>query len=182
MNCPITNKPCSKPKTIHVTDILNGEPYKFELCDECGVNLIQDLNIKKTENAKSLMPPNISALISMIDKLVEENAVGIQTYECPKCGFSYENLAKTSRFGCANCYTFFAEYAVDILARCQVGLNHIGKTPTNLDCYYVINTPSEKIALLNEKLKRAIDSENYEIAAIIKNKIKELENEGRNEV
>ena len=36
-NCPLTGKPCSKPKTIHITDLEENQVKDMHLCEECGV-------------------------------------------------------------------------------------------------------------------------------------------------
>ncbi len=41
MYCPLTGKPCSHPKNIHVAESVDGEPSHMHICQECAVDLEQ---------------------------------------------------------------------------------------------------------------------------------------------
>lgn len=48
---------------------------------------------------------------------------------CLTCGMTLGELERTSRPGCPECYTVFAEQLAPVIAGCQHGPRHKGKVP-----------------------------------------------------
>jgi len=86
---------------------------------------------------------------------------------CKACGLQRAEFRKNSRLGCAGCYDVFAEDLVPMLADMQKGLSHVGKTPSRVK----IGT---ELGELEKELKRAVEAENYERAAGIRDRIHAL--------
>lgn len=148
MICPFSKEPCNNPKYFHVDDLINGEIHQLDLCASCFL-----------EHYKILGPEQ--QLNSIISSILELNK------SC-SCGLSLLELSKNKRFGCKNCYSFFKNELNIFLKICQDKPIHCGKKP--------FNEKLEEIDALKEKMKKAIEVENYEIAGILRDKIKELNN------
>lgn len=144
--CPITNAPCSNCKSYQITDVQKGEIIQIEICEKCAMYKYKSFNIDHSI------------------KIEEKN---LKT--CKGCNSSYSDLLEKSRIGCEHCYDAFCENILDLLRRCQVSNKHIGKKPKIYK-----NTCKEQIDLFHQKMKIAVDSENYEEAAILKENIKKL--------
>lgn len=144
--CPITNTPCSNCKTYQITDIQNGEIIQIEICEKCAIYNCKSFNI------------NDSILIQKK-----------RSQTCKGCNSNYSDLLEKSRIGCEHCYDTFCENILELLQRCQVSNKHIGKKPKINN-----NICNQQIDLLKQKMQIAVDSENYEEAAILKEKIKKL--------
>jgi len=169
--CPLTGKPCSKPKSIHITDLNENAVTDTHLCEECGINYSKNiLHVK----LPSITPSSLDSLINLIDNITNLD-VSVVHRKCT-CGSTYKNIVEKSRFGCAKCYTTFRELAIELFGRCQDGLKHTGKVPSTWEDDILNETTKEKIRKLKEKIRKAVEIENYEVAAELKKMIEDLEN------
>jgi protein arginine kinase activator len=81
--------------------------------------------------------------------------------------------SKDGRLGCSHCYVAFEPHLRPLLRRLHGGTQHIGKV-------YLPPNPSvaqreERLAGLRRKLSKAVESEDFERAAQIRDLIKSLE-------
>ena len=91
---------------------------------------------------------------------------------CSKCGKSLEEFTRTGLLGCENCYDEFASYILPHLNQTQAKVLHVGKKPGKKE--KKVNPEYEK---LKKELSAAVEAEEYEKAAQIQAKIKEMEKE-----
>lgn len=83
---------------------------------------------------------------------------------CPDCGWTLRDLRQTSRLGCPNDYEVFADYVGEMLERLHGHEQHVDWREDNL------------LDQLNAELDTAVNQEDYESAARIRDRIQELEN------
>ena len=91
---------------------------------------------------------------------------------CPNCYSTYEEYRETGKLGCSRCYEAFEEQIKPILKNIYGYEEYIGKIPKKDDSHIYI---SNEIRILKEDLNRAVEQEEYEKAANIRDKIKDLE-------
>lgn len=88
---------------------------------------------------------------------------------CSCCGATFADISKSGRCGCSECYDTFYEQLLPQLKRIHGSAEYVGKK---------INVTEKKslesIGELNVILKKLIDEENYEQAAIVRDEIKKL--------
>jgi len=94
--------------------------------------------------------------------------------KCPVCGFTQADFKKTGRLGCSNCYTVFADGIAPMLKNMHKGTAHTGKTPA---AFQKIREHGEKIKTLQENLTKAIEAEEFELAANLRDQIRQMEAE-----
>ena len=84
---------------------------------------------------------------------------------------SISNMLK--KFGCAECYSTFSREIHFLLEKMGAQSTHRGKLPRGLSTYkrYLVD-----VVKLKEGLKQALKREDYEKAARIRDRIRELEN------
>ena len=95
---------------------------------------------------------------------------------CPACGGTLQDFRHTGRLGCAQCYTTFESHLRDLLRRLHGSSQHVGER-------YAATTPpagtpagpARAAGELREQLKRAIEEENFELAAELRDRLKVLE-------
>jgi protein arginine kinase activator len=92
--------------------------------------------------------------------------------KCNKCGMTIEEFQGTGKLGCSACYDTFGENLKPLIRRLHGSLEHTGKIPSRLSRGVSI---TREIARLKELLNKAIEREEYEKAAEIRDKIKSLE-------
>ena len=83
---------------------------------------------------------------------------------CPNCGVRLVDLRKTGRVGCANCYEVFRKQILPLLKRVHGSVVHEGFVPVS---------PEAPVGLprLREELRRAIEAEDFEQAARLRDRI-----------
>lgn len=89
--------------------------------------------------------------------------------QCPNCKCSRMDIVKKGRVGCTECFRVFAKEIPQLLKKMQGEVYHKGLTPKKQG-----NTFTNKVASLTKKLHEAIQQENYEEAALLRDKIKSL--------
>ena len=92
--------------------------------------------------------------------------------ECPHCGIKFVEFRNTGRLGCPHDYQEFREELTPLLENIHGETRHVGKTPRRLPQNK--QTQSELMQLRN-RLKQAINKEDYEEAAKLRDKIRTLE-------
>lgn len=153
-----------------LTQIVNGQVTDLALCEACarakGLFDPQSLTF-----AEKFFPEEFKA---KVDKLVRELAEGGQEKEqtkkkadvlttCPVCQFPLETYRKTGRLGCPDCYTVFSR-ELDIFS------------PPDTKEASLQNTIEEEQtrSSLEKKLQDAIAREDYETAALLRDKLNNL--------
>lgn len=151
------------------------------LCEKCGMNLAslhlsQNINGKKTEMhvcqscAAQMGYLGADSLFSTdFFNLLTPNIAGHA--RCPGCGETYEEYKATKRIGCTQCYTHFASFLDPVLKKVHGSAVHTGKLPKKASAALKMKRESERLRRL---LQEAIQNEEFEKAAHIRDKIKEL--------
>ena len=91
--------------------------------------------------------------------------------KCSRCGFSQADFKKSGRLGCPECYRTFAEGLSGLLKTMHKGVRHVGKAPEALR---QTRENVDRLKTLQKKLAKAVEEENYEAAATLRDEIKNL--------
>ena len=91
---------------------------------------------------------------------------------CDRCGTKFAEFKKTGFFGCDRCHEVFGRYFVNIIKQIHGSTTHEGKAPLGLQSEVV---SKKHLRTLRMRLKRCIESEEYERAAELRDKIASLE-------
>ena len=116
-----------------------------------------------------------SELLGMFDEIDSMFTPVIQVKEskkCPVCGNCWEDIKRTGKFGCSECYKTFYEGAKSSLRQIHSATEHNGKIPSKSGAEV---KAKRRLQELKTQLKEAVDQENYELAAKLHSEIKELE-------
>ena len=159
-----------KVANVHFTQILNGKKIEMYLCEQCA----------KEKGQLGFSPQlNLGDFLWGFPGFGGNN--GFTQEEQPKevrcgvCGMSFEDFRKTGKLGCGNCYKVFRENLNPILRRIHGSTEHTGKVPGRIsNCFKTTN----ELEKLKAELAAAISCEEYEKAAELRDKIKDLESTG----
>ena len=150
---------CSKPATVHLTQIVNNKVHKVDLCEACA-------------QAKGVTDPSGFSLADLLLKasLNPEPAVGAGV-RCEQCGFTQNDFKKHGRFGCPACYETFRGIVEPMLEGMHNGTAHVGKIP-----HRALERKSlyDRLTKLELDLTEAIKSERYEDAARTRDEINQV--------
>ncbi|OIR05282.1 UvrB/uvrC motif protein [mine drainage metagenome] len=150
---------CSKPATVHFTQIVNNKVHKIDLCEACA-------------QAKGITDPSGFSLADLLVKAaLNTEPVASSGMRCEKCGFTQGDFKKYGRFGCPSCYEAFKEMLEPMLDSMHKGVRHVGKVP-----HQAISRQSlhARLSKLETDLSEAIKSERYEDAARFRDEIAQV--------
>lgn len=154
-----------KPATVHFTKIVQGDKSEIHLCESCAKEKGEWMN--KTSAGFS-----INSLLSGL--LNFESPVGTVAAppRCTTCGLTYTQFSQVGRFGCADCYNHFQPRLEPLLRKVHGSTSHAGKVPQRTGG---IIKKRRELDELRSKLQGAIQQEKFEEAAVLRDKIRELE-------
>ena len=144
--------------TTHIRTIINGVVHEKHLCSHCAA----------TESKYETKDNNLAQILGNMFGNASQNSQSAIT-RCGCCGSTYEDIAESGRCGCPECYTTFYNQLLPQLKRIHGSTDYTGKK---------INVTEKKtlesIRELDVTLKKLIDEEKYEQAAIVRDEIKKL--------
>lgn len=172
---------CGKrPATLHFTQYVNGEKMEVRLCEVCSKEKSEKFMMNNTSSF------SIHQLLSGLLNINPNFTPASNTYKqslnesrCEQCGMNYAEFARVGKFGCSHCYSHFAPQLEPILKRLQGGNDeHKGKIPARIGGSLSVR---RKISELRDGLKDSIEAEEFERAAALRDEIRRLEKEYRNQ-
>ena len=157
---------CKKNQaTIHLTEIVNNQKKEVHLCEKCA----EKQGVVKTQMS---IADFLQGLASGGKAKSREELPDVT---CPTCGMSLSEFQNGGRFGCADDYTAFRERIMPLIEKIHDSTQHVGKMPKRTDREVV---REKSMRQLQAELKRAVEREEYEEAARIRDRIRELETAG----
>ncbi|MVB11558.1 Protein-arginine kinase activator protein [Caprobacter fermentans] len=151
------------PSVIRVKAIVDGEPVECALCAECArelgyANLLFVLGFENDGVLNDFFPgePNES-----------------EALRCRCCGASFQDILRSGKVGCAQCYRTFAARLAPFIRRIHGSVSHRGKTAGGGDLPQV--APKAQLSVMHQRLREAIQSEDFEQAAVLRDRIHEME-------
>lgn len=153
--------------TVHFTQIVNDETETFHLCQDCA-------------KARGLKTTPVSAQMPLNDFLSEMGApiftkATNANVSCPRCGCSFRQFRKTGRLGCAHCYVTFEEEMRALLRKIHGSNEHVGIDEA--ESVGPMEESEERLLGLRRQLREAVEREEYERAAELRDEIQALEEE-----
>lgn len=160
---------CKKNEAkINLVKMVNGEKYEIWLCENCARNISDIPFLNSISKETELQFQGIlTGLLSNIGMPATEKEL-----VCNNCGLTYEDFKKNGKLGCSDCYRVFSKVLQPIIKSIHNGTKHIGKMPKSNGKELA---QRRTLKSLKEQLQKLIVSEEYERAAIVRDKIKELE-------
>lgn len=151
------------PAKVHLTQIVDGKTKKIDLCEACS-------------KAKGIDDPTGFSLADLLMGLgaaqeMEQASVSAGGLKCTTCGFTQAEFKKTGRLGCPDCYRTFSDGLEGLLKSMHKGTRHTGKVPEALQASRNVE---EQLQQLQKRLEKAIASEDFERAALLRDEIRNV--------
>jgi protein arginine kinase activator len=146
---------CEKPATVHLTQIVNNQVHKVDLCEACA-------------QAKGVTDPSGFSLADLLLKASLNPEAPGSGLRCEQCGFSPADFKKLGRFGCPACYAAFKGMLDPMLDGMHRGTVHAGKVPQRA---LARKTLHDRLSRLEVDLSDAVKAERYEDAARCRDEI-----------
>ncbi|HEX5438226.1 MAG TPA: UvrB/UvrC motif-containing protein [Gemmatimonadaceae bacterium] len=145
-----------------MTQVVADTMTTLHLCEKCAAE-------KGVETTVNMPVHTLTEFIQAVQKQLPT----ADAPRCPFCSATIRDFKATGRLGCARCYTAFEPSLRDLLRRVHGNSRHLGKKyqppePRQAEGATVLSE-------LRERLRRAIDAEQFEVAAKLRDQIKVLE-------
>ena len=151
--------------TTHIKTVINGVVTERNLCGYCAA----------AEGYSSSPQTSLAGMLaSMLGDFMPVGSV--DSRKCPVCGATFADIAESGKVGCAKCYEIFGDELMPYLKRVHGSTKHIGKIPNNAPLAVVPN--EDTVESLKAELNRLVAEENYEQAAVVRDKIRKMEEQG----
>lgn len=164
---------CKKNEAnMHMKRIINGSATEVHLCSDCA----RSLGYGDSFAGFGL---GFSDLFSDLLGRSEKTLSGSSALRCSLCGKSFDDIAESGRVGCAECYVTFYDKLLPTLRKIHGKTTHQGKAPLN----FSENKATSEVDVneLKLALKSAIEREDFESAAKLRDEINEIMNGGAKE-
>ncbi len=150
----------------HIKRVINGEVREYMLCEQCAEklgygNIFNNLSLNFDNFLGSFFTENIP------------HKLKFDTVRCENCGSSFEDISNSGKVGCANCYKVFYNQLIPSIKRIHGNTKHAGKLAA---CVKEDKRVENKLQNLKMKLNEAIDKQEFEEAAKLRDMIKDIEN------
>ena len=147
--------------TMHITEIINGIKNETYLCKYCGDEYNQNSAFHSIfkNNADSFFDDFWKSPASL-------NQPGIKA--CPNCKITIKDIQSLGRLGCSECYSTFRDFLIQSFKNIHGSYTYAGKSPKR-------SIKFDKIEQLKQELNHAVENQDFERAAELRDEIKGME-------
>jgi len=163
MQCQICGK---RPAVVHFTEIVNNKKSEYHVCEKCAEEKGYHVPLVKTKFSVG------DLLAGMVEQPGSAEEARVGRVQCPKCGLVYSNFKETGRLGCSECYPTFRSQLRPLLRRVHGSTKHVGKAPVRDAARVALR---REVQRLHEELQKAVEREDFESAADLRDRIKKME-------
>lgn len=160
---------CDRPATHHSVEIVKGKKIEKHLCDVHAAE--EGLAIKAVHAP-------IGELLTNFVKMHGGAAGGSGSgkaagLQCPECGLTFQQFRDSSLLGCPDCYKAFEGPLGPLLERAHEGAtHHVGKVPRRAGAG---EARQVQLSRMRKRLDQAVEVEDYELAARLRDDIRRME-------
>lgn len=154
---------CNRPATVHLTEIKGGKKIEKHLCQECAAQS-EGLPVKGHTPINELLTNFVLAHSGMTRETGGK---------CENCGITWSEFRQNGLFGCEYDYQLFEKDLAPLLQRAHEGAtHHVGKVPTRRGGSGMPAKKRVDIVRLRKELQQAVEKEDYERAAKLRDQIR----------
>ena len=163
MKCDICRE---NEATIHLTEVVNEQVNKLHICESCARH--------KSEEMQSHfgLTDLLSGLVDLGESLPDDQVSKLVKTRCPVCNSAYQDFQRTGRVGCGKCYEVFSSNLSELLKKINGSDRHVGKTPFKSN---ETEEEHEDLQRLKSELSALAAAEEFEKAAVLRDRIKDME-------
>jgi protein arginine kinase activator len=151
---------------IHLTQIVNEQVTTLHLCEKCAAE-------KGVESPGSAVKTPLGSFLAAMGKAPEQLPAPRSGDTCSRCGGTFQDFRETGRLGCSECYHAFESPLRDLLRRLHGSTHHLGERYAEREPAAALQGP--QAAELREQLRLAVETENFELAAELRDRLRVLE-------
>jgi len=154
---------------INLTQVEHDSKVTLHLCEQCAQQ-------KGVETGGTVLKSPLGGFLPALGQggtgaaLLPSASDGLR---CSACGATLRDFRDSGRLGCDQCYLTFDFHLRDLLRRLHGSSQHVGERyelPGADDA-----DPKGRLLELRAQLRRAVESENFELAAELRDRLRVLE-------
>ena len=164
MICQLCRK---QTASLIVRQIVNGTTKELQLCRACAQKHHID------PNAQDISASLKAIFDELLPQLAVKDASGSgHPLVCPDCGMTLSRVKEEKILGCSRCFFYFRDTVLKLMQETSGEVFYAGNLPVQPETF-----SGEAVSLrhLEEELQKAVENEEYELAAYLRDKIKEQE-------
>lgn len=146
--------------TVYVKNNIYGNVNESRLCAQCAN--------KNTAHWFGVSNNDFGLFNALSFGQLAPPAYNAERKSCPLCGADFTQLVQSGKIGCCECYSAFKAELEPTVIKIHGRVRHTGKIPANLE---PLISAKRKVEELNAKLKKVIEAQNFEEAALIRDEI-----------
>jgi protein arginine kinase activator len=163
---------------INLTQVEHDSKVTLHLCEQCAQQ-------KGVETGGAVLKTPLGNFLGAVVKggstagaLVPASGDALR---CPACGSTLRDFRDSGRLGCDRCYVSFDTHLRDLLRRLHGSSQHVGErydlpgTGVADGGTLDDSDPRSRLLDLKAQLRRAVEGENFELAAELRDRIRVLE-------
>ena len=155
---------------------VDGEKRQVMLCGPCAQAKGNVIEPAPFQVASMALPQSMDQMLAPVLEALKGGIIKPPAKEadkkCPKCGITLAEFRKRGRLGCPHDYEAFAEELGSLLVKIHGSKEHRGRGPARSKKKM---TKLQRIEALRRELDEAIRAEQYETAAGLRDRLKEME-------
>jgi len=155
-----------KDAVIHIRQIQKDLVHELHICEECA----QEKGLIREEDSELPIANLLSGLLEGKDVTGASDVKDV----CPRCGLKASEFRKQGKLGCPECFKAFDKDVRAIVSQMAARPRHTGKVPRTLVVEQSAGTKGEG---LRDELREAVEREEYELAARLRDRLRELESD-----
>lgn len=151
--------------TVRYAEVIDGSLTTWHLCDECAAE----------RGVTGSLTPLAGPLVNILMGMLEGGGEPVPSDAgptCPRCGLNYGEFRRVGRLGCGTCYETFVTQLKPLLRRIHGSAEHAGRVPSEISGDHLRR---KEMLKLKDELSRAVQAEDYERAAELRDAIRAME-------
>ena len=159
---------------INLTQVEHDSKVTLHLCEQCAQQ-------KGVETGGAVLKSPLGNFLGAVVKGGGSGALvpaGGEALRCPACGSTLRDFRDSGRLGCDQCYSSFDTHLRDLLRRLHGSSQHVGERyelPGEGGNGEGADDARSELLELKAQLRRAVEGENFELAAELRDRIRVLE-------
>jgi protein arginine kinase activator len=151
---------------INLTQVEHDSKVTLHLCEPCAQQ-------KGVETGGAVLKTPLGGFLTALGTGGAVLPTPSDGLRCPSCGSTLRDFRDAGRLGCDQCYVAFELHLRDLLRRLHGSSQHVGE---RYDIPGAATAdPRSRLLDLKAQLRRAVDGENFELAAELRDRIRVLE-------
>ncbi|HTO74421.1 MAG TPA: UvrB/UvrC motif-containing protein [Gemmatimonadales bacterium] len=175
MSTPTMCTQCGEREAVvQLTQIANDQVVHLHLCERCAAE-------KGVETASNLSKTPIGTFLASMSPSALTGAEDIAPVQisCSTCGATIADFKATGRLGCPDCWHSFERPLRELVRRLHGSSRHVGRrsapTGPGTPAGAGFRREAPTAADVRDQLRLAVEAENFELAAELRDRLKGLE-------